>query len=202
MYHHTTGNTILPARSEQHLGYIKMHQRKFNFCQSNVIEMDNVWNAWKTNGSNWSIASRESRERSLHKRGAARTLKTTQNKADMHRTTDMRRFACTRARFVILPYETESWTVWDEAHSPCPGWGVAYSCTCHSACLHNWLHRCLFHRLPHWFEQIDLNWLGALHLIQEAWKHTHYVPHLVLLLPFVNISQLASREKSYSCRNL
>lgn len=30
------------------------------FCQRNVIEMDNVWNGWKTNGSNWSIASRES----------------------------------------------------------------------------------------------------------------------------------------------
>lgn len=37
-----------------------MHQRKFNFCQSNVIEMDIVWNAPRTNGSNWSISSRES----------------------------------------------------------------------------------------------------------------------------------------------
>lgn len=42
LHHHTTGNAILPGRTEQHLGYIKMHQRKFNFCQSNVIEMDNV----------------------------------------------------------------------------------------------------------------------------------------------------------------
>lgn len=41
-YHYATGNAILPVRTEQHLGYIKMHQRKFNFCQSNVIEMDNV----------------------------------------------------------------------------------------------------------------------------------------------------------------
>lgn len=60
LHHHATGNGILPVRTEQHLGYIKMHQRKFNFCQSNVIEMDDVWNGWKTNGSNWSIASRES----------------------------------------------------------------------------------------------------------------------------------------------
>lgn len=42
LHHHTTGNAILPVRTEQHLGNIKMHQRKFNFCQSNVIEMDNV----------------------------------------------------------------------------------------------------------------------------------------------------------------
>lgn len=40
--HHHAGNGILPVRTEQHLGHIKMHQRKFNFCQSNVIEMDNV----------------------------------------------------------------------------------------------------------------------------------------------------------------
>lgn len=42
LHHHATGNAILPMRTVQHLGYIKMHQRKFNFCQSNVIEMDNV----------------------------------------------------------------------------------------------------------------------------------------------------------------
>lgn len=60
MHHHATGNAILPVRTEQHLGYIKMHQSKFNFCQCNVIEMDNVWNARETNGSNWSNVSRES----------------------------------------------------------------------------------------------------------------------------------------------
>lgn len=40
--HHRAGNGILPVRTQQHLGYTKMHQRKFNFCQSNVIEMDIV----------------------------------------------------------------------------------------------------------------------------------------------------------------
>lgn len=55
------------------------------FCQRNVIEMDNVWNGWKTNGSNWSIASRESSRGRMAHAGPL----TSQNTVDTRVNTDV-----------------------------------------------------------------------------------------------------------------